>query len=235
MNIKDLFNKAENGTLTYDEFEALAKENEAKFADLSEGKYVSKSKYESDLKAVNQQVEGLNTQISDLNTTITARDTDLADLQKRLEDAGQDATKLADITSQFETLQNKYQADMDAYQAKLNQQSYEFAVKEFANTKHFSSNAAKRDFTQTMIARQLQMEDGKILGRDDFAEAYAKENEDAFVVEKPEPTPEPTPAPEPEVKPEPAPPVIVTSAEGVESKSDGGFGFNFVGVRAPKK
>ena len=67
MNIKDLFDKAENGILTYDQFEALAKENGLKFADLSDGKYVSKSKYESDLKAVNQQVETLNGQIETLN------------------------------------------------------------------------------------------------------------------------------------------------------------------------
>ena len=44
MNIKDLFDKAENGILTYDQFEALVKENGLKFADLSDGKYVSKSK-----------------------------------------------------------------------------------------------------------------------------------------------------------------------------------------------
>ena len=77
MNIKDLFDKAENGTLTYEQFEALVKENGLKFADLSDGKYVSKSKYEADLKAVNQQVETLTTQITDLNGTITTRDADL--------------------------------------------------------------------------------------------------------------------------------------------------------------
>ena len=51
--IKDIFEKSENGTLTYEQFEALAKEKDAKFADLSDGKYVSKSKYDSDIKAVN--------------------------------------------------------------------------------------------------------------------------------------------------------------------------------------
>ena len=42
MNIKEIFDKAENGTLTFEQFEALAKDNKAKFADLSEGNYVSK-------------------------------------------------------------------------------------------------------------------------------------------------------------------------------------------------
>lgn len=229
MNIKSIFEKAENGTLTYEEFETLAKENEAKFADLSEGKYVSKSKYESDLKSVNTQIDGLNTQITDLNTTITSRDTDLADLRKQLEDAGQDTTKLADLTSQFENLQNKYQSDMNAYQDKLRQQSYEFAVREFANTKKFTSQAAKRDFTQTMIAKNLQMENDKIIGGEDFVELYSQDNADAFVVEKVE---EPTPEPEPTPAPQEPTPVITAPASGPEPQTNNGFGFNFTGVRA---
>ena len=44
--ITDFFDKAENGTLTYEQFEAMSKESGAKFADLSDGKYVSKSKYD---------------------------------------------------------------------------------------------------------------------------------------------------------------------------------------------
>ena len=42
MNVKELFDKAENGTLTYEQF--LSAAGEAKFVDLSEGKYVSKQK-----------------------------------------------------------------------------------------------------------------------------------------------------------------------------------------------
>ena len=37
MNIKDLFKQAENGTLTYEQFEAFSKEHKAKLVDLSEG------------------------------------------------------------------------------------------------------------------------------------------------------------------------------------------------------
>lgn len=228
MNIKDVFAKAENGTLNYEQFETIVKENELKFADLSEGKYVSKSKYDADIKAVNAQVETLNGQIEDLNTTITTRDTDLSDLQKRLEVAGQDATKLAEVTGQFESLQAKYAADTQAYQDKIKQQSYEFAVKEFANTKKFSSQAAKRDFTQAMINRNLQMEDNKLIGGEDFVALYAKENADAFYVE-PEPTPEPTPAPEPQ-KQIPAP-IITAPTPGPSDDGNSGFGFNFTGVR----
>lgn len=238
MNIKDIFDTAENGTLTYEQFEAATKAGGAKFTDLSEGKYVSKSKYDADLKAKDGEIEakvteitGRDGQISKLNETIATRDTDLANLQKQLEEAGQDSQKLADLSTQMTGLQQKYDADVKGYQTQLKQQAYEFAVKEFAQTKNFSSNAARRDFVKSMIDRNLEMEDGKILGREDFAEKYFAENADALVVEKtPEPTPAPAPEPEP---PKVVVPEFVAPTPGPDAgNSDAGFDFHFTGVRA---
>lgn len=249
MNIKELFANAEDGKLSLEEFEKAAKEAGAKFTDLSEGKYVSKAKYDSDLKSKDDYIETitaereqekttLNEQIEALNGNISTRDEDLAKLQEQLEKAGEDKTKLAELSDSLTNLQSKYDADIKGYQEKMQQQSYEFAVREFANTKNFTSNAAKRDFINSMLKKQLSMEDGKIAGREDFAEKYAEENADAFVVEKPqEPIVEPEliePA-EPAEPVEPAEPIptFVGSTPGPEpSSSDGNFGFNFIGVRA---
>ena len=227
MNIKELFDNAENGTLTYEQFETLAKENSAKFTDLSDGKYVSKSKYESDLKAKDVLIETANGQIENLNQTIATRDNDLVALQNQLTEAGQDATKLADLNTQFNGLQAKYDNDIKEYQNKMSQQAYEFAVKEFANTKKFTSQAAKRDFTQAMINKGLQMEGNKLIGGEDFVAIYATENADAFYVE-PEPKPEPKPVP----KPAPVPEIVAPTPGPAPANSDTGFQFNFQGVRA---
>lgn len=229
MNIKELFEKAENGVLTYEQFEAAAKECGAKFADLSSGSYVSKSKYDADLKAKDTQMESLNTQITTLNETITTRDTDLAGLKTKLDEAGQDATKLAELNAQFTGLQSKYDADIKDYQNRMQQQAYEFAVREFANTKKFTSQAAKRDFTQAMIAKGLQMDGNKLIGGEDFVSIYSADNADAFYVEPP--IPEPTPAPEPAPTPVPTITASATGAGG-DSGNDTGFNFNFTGVRA---
>lgn len=237
MNIKELFEKAENGTLTYEQFEALAKEGGAKFADLSDGKYVSKSKYDADIKAKDTEIEGINGRIDELSTTISTRDTDLAELQKKLEDAGQDATKLAELGEQFTGLQSKYEADVKAYQDKMAQQSYEFAVREFANSKKFSSQAAKRDFVKSMIERKLQMEGDKLIGGEDFVELYSQENADAFYVEPPkeEPKKEEPKAEEPKATPKTDVPTFVASAQGFTNPTDdNGFHFNFTGVREHK-
>lgn len=181
MNIKEIFDKAENGTLTFDQFEAIAKEGSAKFADLSEGKYVSKSKYDDDIGAK-------STSIEDLNAVIAKRDADLADLQNKLKDAGTDTSKLTELQNSFDALQAQYTADTKAYEQKLADQKYEFAVKEYANGKEFTSQAAKRDFVRSLLDEKLKMKEDTIIGADDFTKAYADGNADAFVT-KTEPTP----------------------------------------------
>ena len=178
-------------------------------------------------------MEALNGQVTSLNETIATRDGDLADLQKKLEAAGEDATKLAELNNSMSALQEKYDADTKSYQDKLRQQSYEFAVKEYANSQHFSSKAAKRDFIKAMIDKNLQMEGDKLIGGDDFRAAYATDNEDAFYVE-PEPASEPEYIFEEDSKPtEQAPiPTMVASTPGASTVEDESFDFGIVGVRA---
>lgn len=173
-DVKELFDMANGEALTYEQFMQLAHEANAKLVDLNEGGYVSKGKYESDLSSKAKEIETLS-------GTISTRDTDLETLKKRLEEAGADTTKLADLTNQFNQLQSKYDADSKNYKKQLAEQAYEFAVKEFAGTKQFSSQAAKRDFIQSMIAKQLKMDGDTILGADDFVKVYTENNEDAFI------------------------------------------------------
>ena len=235
INIEELFSGSEDGKLTYEQFDKLIKDKGVKLADLSEGKYVSKSKYDSDIKAKDADIEGLNGQIEQLNSTISTRDTDLADLQKQLEAAGTDSAKLAELTEQFTGLQSKYDADIKNYQQQMSHQAYEFAVSEFASKQNFSSEAARRDFKKAMIERNLEMENGKILGREDFLEAYANENADAFISEDVNndigdiPTSPVYDDPEPV---EPSIPTFVGSTPGPSVTDDSeDFDFNFLGVR----
>lgn len=188
MNIKDIFDKAtsENKSLTWEEFEALAKEGKAKFTDLSEGNYVSKQKYDDDLASKDVQITGLN-------ETLTTRDSDLATLQEQLKNAGTDSAKLDEMAASLTALQSKYDADTQALQSKISAQSYEFAVRDFAAKQKFSSGAAKRDFISSMLQKNLPMEGGSIMGADDFMKVYAKDNSDAFVKETPK---------QPETKPQ---------------------------------
>lgn len=199
MLLKDIFDKAtsENGALTLEEFEQFAKEAKAKFTDLSEGNYVSRQKYEDDLAKK-------DTEISSLNDTIATRNTDLDELKTQLSNAGNDVDKLEELTQSLTALQSKYDADTAALQTKLSAQAYEFAVRDFAGKQKFSSEAARRDFTHSLIGKKLPMEGNSIIGADDYLKAYAKTNADAFVQK--------------EATPKPADPQFVSSATGSDSK-----------------
>lgn len=219
MNLKEIFDKAENGTLTYDQLMAAVTEGKAKFVDLSEGNYVDKQKYTNDLEA-------RDTRISDLDKTIKTRDTDLENLRTQLESAGIDSEKLNTLNAQFSELQSKYDKETKAYQKQLKDQAYRFAVTEFANQQKFTSKAAKRDFEQSMLAKNLQMENDVIIGATDFMKAYSQENEDAFVVE----------SDEPQTPPQPAPHFVDSTNPGADASgaNPNPFEFNFIGVRPHK-
>lgn len=197
MTIKEVFDKAENGTLTWEQFAELTKD--AKFVDLRDDGYVDKRKYEDAIGAKSKEVESLN----DL---IKQRDTDLASLQEQLANAGAgNEEKLASLNGELDKLKAKYEKDRKAYEDKLAGQAYEFAVKEYANETKFTSAAAKRDFIREMLAKKLPMENGQIMGADDFTIAYSEHNADAFLVESDEP---PAPAPAPKT---PAPQFVASS------------------------
>lgn len=219
--LQALFNNAEGGTLTFEQFEhAMSNQTDIKLANLATGNYVSKGKYDT-------EVSKLTSQITTLKNTVSERDIDLADVKSKLEKAGADETKLNDITAQLTNLQTKYDNDTKNYQSQLAHQSYEFAVKEFANSKEFTSKAAKRDFVQSMLAKNLQMEGDKILGAEDFVTAYATENDDAFVKKDDGQTPPPEPKPQ------------FVAPTGQQNPPDGGkpnpFNFHFTGVRPEPK
>lgn len=185
MTVAEIFAKAtsENKSLTFEEFNRIASESKAKFADLAEGNYVGRQKYLDDIATKDTEIGGLN-------ATIGQRDKDLADLQKQLETAGTDAGKLQELTENLEKLKNQYVTDTETLKGQLSHQAYEFAVRDYAAKQKFSSSAAQRDFISQLLAKNLPMESGAIMGADDFMKVYAKDNKEAFYTEPPKTTPD---------------------------------------------
>ena len=185
LKIEDIFNGAEDGTLTLEQFQAAAKEKGANFVDLSGGDYIGIRKH-------NSEIEAKDNQISTLNDTLSERDKDLASLQEQLKDAGNDAEKLSTVSGELTALQNKYEQDTKAFQNQLAQQAREFAIKEYAGTKNFTSSAAKRDYIETMKKTDSVKLDknGELKGVSDFDSDYTKDNADAFITGEQNPEPE---------------------------------------------
>ena len=128
------------------------------------------------------------------NTDIAQRDTDLATLQEKLKNAGADADKLSNLQTDFDNLQQTYNTAKADYEKQLAQQAYDFAIRENVANLKFSSNSAKKAFIADITAKNLSMENGKILGFDDFVNAYKEQDAGAFIVDddteagKPKPT-----------------------------------------------
>lgn len=203
MTFKEIFDKAttENKALTLEQFEAIVKESKAKFADLTEGKYVDKQKYEDDLAKK-------DTEIQTLNDNLSTRASDITALQEQLKNAGTDTSKLEELTNSLTALQAQYDADTKKLQEQLSAKTYEFAVRDFANKQKFSSSAAKREFERAMIQKNLPMENGNIMGANDWLKEYTKDNKDSFVVD--------TPPAQPPTQPEPPKPQFAGSTPGTQ-------------------
>ena len=181
----------------------------------------------ADIGREKQQVTTLTQQLTDLQTQLTQRDTDMTSLQEQLTAAQTDAGKLSEAQEQLTQLQTKYAADQKKWDEKIAKQAYDFAVREGAGKLKFTSAAAQRDFIREATGKKLAMENGKLLGFDDFTEAYKAENPGALAEEKPE---EPKTDNKPEI-------VLPQTKPGTATAgSDSVFHFAFQGVRPdPRK
>ena len=175
-----------------------------------------------------QQITALQAQVTDLQSQMAQRDTDMATLQEQLTAAQTDAGKLTEAQTQLQTLQTKYAADQKKWDEKIAKQAYDFAIREAAAKLQFTSAAAQRDFVREATGKKLAFENGKIMGFDDFTEAYRAENPGALVEKKEEPA---QPA---EPKPEIVAPKTPQGAAAAAAATDA-FNFGFLGVRPRPK
>lgn len=213
--LKEVFGE---GALTWDEFTSAVTAKGFKLADLATGNYVSKKKYDDDLKA-------RQTSIDDLTGQIATRDSDIKNLKKSIEDSKGNADQIEQLNAQIAKMQGDYENAKKDYEGRLSKQSYEFAVKEYANGIQFTSKGAKREFERAMIAEGLKMKNNIIIGADDFKTAYAAENDDSFV-KTPAQDPNGNPAPEKPIFGQPTPPTPDPTTDDAFMKA-----FDFTGVR----
>ena len=192
------------------------KTKHVRFADLSEGGYVSRNKYDDKVGSLTQQV-------ADLQGQITQRDADLAGLNQQLTAVQADAGQLAEAQKQLTALQAKYDKDSKAWETKNAQQAYEYAVRAKASELKFSSEAARKEFLREAIAQGFKQDGETLMGYTDFVDKYRQNDPGAFAKE------EPPKADEGKGR-EPAPTIVLPSGTKPEpNKSVFNFGFN--GVR----
>lgn len=176
----------DNKTLQAQVEEALNAHPEIKLVNLADGGYVSRAKYDDDLRAKDSN-------INTLTGTISERDKALGELKKQLENAGTDAQLLKDLQGKLTTLETQAATDKQNYETALKKEIYKGACKDFASTLKFKSKADKEHFINSMIAKNMEMDGNKIIGASDYLDSYKKDYADSFAGDDEQPPAPPAP------------------------------------------
>ncbi|ADU26082.1 phage scaffolding protein [Ethanoligenens harbinense] len=92
--------------------------------------------------------------------------------------------KLAGYDPEWKTKAATAQQEADGKVAAL---QYEFAAATAVNGMKFTSESAKKAFLADLVAKKLPLQDGKLLGYDDFTKSYKETDPGAFVSDAPAP------------------------------------------------
>lgn len=126
-------------------------------------------------KTVNEYT-ALKEQKETLDAEIKKRDADLKELQAKVGTEGEAKAQLEEMTKKYEDLKNESEE-------KIKKQAYSFAVKEKVGQLHFTSKMAQKGFEQAVIDAGLKLEDGNLLGFDDFVKQTKESDAGIFAEE----------------------------------------------------
>ncbi|MBQ4447421.1 MAG: phage scaffolding protein [Clostridia bacterium] len=185
--LKKLFGTKEDGTpeaLTFEELtKKLGEAKDVKLANLADGGYVSKEKFDSK----ETELTGVKTQLADANKEIQSyKDMDIEKIKQAAADWEK---KYNDETA---ALNQKIADNERAYNRELFFRDYKFTSKAAAD-------GVKAEFDK----HNFTFENGKFLGAEEFIKDLMA-NDDykaAFAVEEPAPEPKPEPQPQPANRP----------------------------------
>lgn len=109
-------------------------------------------------------------------------------LQKQLDSANEEIQSYKDmdiegIKAAAKDWEKKYNTDTAALRQELEGVNYGFAVKEATGGLKFTSESAKKAFLADLTAKQLPLQEGKLLGLEDFVSAYREVDPNAFAEE----------------------------------------------------
>ena len=187
--------------------ERIEAAKDLKLANLSDGGYVSKDKFERK----DAELKGVQSQLSEANKTIQSfKDMDFEGVKKSADD-----------------WKAKYDKETADLRKQLADQERSHQVDKFLGGYKFTSKAAEAGVRALFDSKDFKLEDGTFLGAKDFMKGL-QENDDykgAFAVDNPTPPPDPDPKPnKPQwsdpVPPPPAPPKKRTLAEWMKYKNE---------------
>jgi hypothetical protein len=174
----------------------------------------------------------LNGQIENLQSEIKSKDEMLTNVNSEIEKyKGMD---IENIKKSAEELQKKYsdfevnaKAEKEKYEKVIADQQYDFKLKEAISGFKFPNELTKEAFYSKLKAKNLPIENEKLLGLDDYVKEIGEQNPGVFAVEE---------APKGPVETQPKLPTWTVPGTQ-QTKQEKGFGgmFHFDAVRTPPK
>lgn len=149
--------------------------------DLGGGAKLPKEAVEAIMAEHGKMKTGMENQIA---TLTTERDT----LKGQLDTANAEINSYKDmdidgIKAKAGEWEAKYNKDTQALKEQLETANYGFAVKEAVTGLKFTSESAKKAFVADLTAKKLPLQEGKLLGLEDFTKGYQESDPGAFVPE----------------------------------------------------
>ena len=128
------------------------------------------------------------------NNAITALTTERDGLKTQLDTANEAIKSYKDmdvegIKTKVSEWETKYNTDTQALKDQLDAAKYGFAVNGAVAGLKFSSESAKKAFVADLTAKKLPLQEGKLLGMDDFVKSYQTSDPNAFLPEGEDKTP----------------------------------------------
>ena len=123
--------------------------------------------------------------IEKVKTKLTAAETARDEYKEQLETANTTIQSYKDmdiegIKQSASDWEKKYNDDLKAMQDKLDGQAYDFALKEYVSGYQFTSDLVKEAVIAQLKAQGFKLNDGKLLGADDFMKQLKEANPSAF-------------------------------------------------------
>ena len=127
-------------------------------------------------------INELKKEIEKLKTEKEGIETQLTEANSKIE--GFKEIDVDKIRAEVDEWKEKYETDTKNLKDSLTQKDYDYKVQELTNGLKFSSNGARKSFINDLKEKNLKLEDGKLLGFDDFVKSYQENDPNAFMNEQ---------------------------------------------------
>ena len=147
--------------------------------DLGDGAKLSKEAVEAIIAEYGKSKGALEAQVANLTTERDTLKNQLGEANEAIK--GFEKLDVEGIKQKAAEWEEKYNTDTQALREQLAAKEYEYCVKDATGGLKFSSESARKAFVADLTGKKLPLQEGKLLGLDDFVKVYQESDPGAFL------------------------------------------------------